>query len=663
MRVVNLLILIILIGVSSTSMFRFVHNTPGFIGALVALCVWAAAYFLPWQALGQHTTPRQISRAKKFTIAGIILLGLTCIFLVVEGRLFAKTLVGLLIFSAPFVLNIIALNRRLLELEVAAIEDAPSAEYGVQAATEMSLANRINKDFSTEFSNEAEQRHSQNYFLRHWRGELPLSVAYWLNGVLIGNLLIGALIITLTRLSELADSSLRMISVIGLASYVLTGLAWSWAMVGVWRSASKHNRRGGSAGVALLVQASIVLSVIYLGQKVRDIVWPQMREYTLIAMGKDSMSKIDISASPKGDSLYLRGSFGEGSASKFAAELAKAGQIKFIVLNSQGGRLLEADKIASMVSERKLDTYVEGVCVSACTYVFLAGRDRAATVNAKIGFHQPSFPGLEGAALIAATNNMLNKYRSINLPESFVTKIGQTPASNMWYPSREEMIAARVITRTSLGGEANTSPFSSMSSKAEIALTLKNNTIWQGYEAHYPGKIDAVSDILWKMKLQGANDASMQNAVRKYMTTAFAELLKTVDDEHLDLFAQLMKDQMQAARQVSPQACGQLLKSELDVRHTLPPAIVDKEKQFLESALKSTPRSKVIKKQSRAFQTSLLQVTTRLSPEQLKIVGNPPAYANQPALQCDAMIALYQNILQLRPVERHIVLSGILQDN
>ncbi|MFZ6756732.1 hypothetical protein ACO0K9_05885 [Undibacterium sp. Ji50W] len=663
MRVVNLLILIILVGVGSTSMFKLVHNTPGFIGALLAFCLWTAAYFLPWQALGQHTTPSKISRAKKFSIAGIILLSLTSIFLFVEGRLFAKTLVGLLIFSAPFVLNIIALNRRLLELEVAAIQDAPSAEHGVQAAAEMTLAARINKNLSTEFADDADQQQSGNYFLRHWRGELSLGVAYWLNGVVIGNLLIGIVVTILTGLNELSASSLRTISAIGLASYVLTGLAWSWAMVGVWRSASRHNRRGGSTGVALLVQASIVISVIYLGQKVRDVVWPQMHEYALIAMGKDSMPKIDISASPTGDSLYLRGSFGEGSADKFAAELSKAGQIKFIVVNSQGGRLLEADHIAAMVRERKLDTYVEAVCVSACTYVFLAGRDRAATVNAKIGFHQPSFPGLEGAALIAATNQMLDKYRSINLPESFVRKIGQTPASNMWYPSREEMIAARVITRISLGGEASTSPFSGMSSKAEIALTLKSNTIWQGYEAHYPGKIDAVSDILWKMKLQGANDSSMQNAVRKYMTTAFAELLKTVDDEHLDLFAQLMTDQMQAARQVSPQACGQLLKSELDIRHTLPPAIVEKEKQFLESALKSAPRSKVIKKQSREFQTSLLQVTTKLSPEQLKIVGNPPAYANQPALQCDAMIALYQNILRLRPVERHIVLSGILQDN
>lgn len=143
------------------------------------------------------------------------------------------------------------------------------------------------------------------------------------------------------------------------------------------------------------------------------------------------------------------GTLREGSAAKVQKILDAAPGATTLVLNSNGGRLFEAQQLARAVRNRNLDTYVEHQCVSACTYIFLAGRDRVATPNAKIGFHQPSFPGLDADTQRFMMQDMINVYRATGLPDEFIQRIGRTSPEDMWYPTREELIDSNVITRIS----------------------------------------------------------------------------------------------------------------------------------------------------------------------------------------------------------------------
>ena len=173
--------------------------------------------------------------------------------------------------------------------------------------------------------------------------------------------------------------------------------------------------------------------------------------------------------------------------------------------------MLEAQKLAHAVRSRHLNTYVEDQCASACTYVFLAGKDRASTPNAQIGFHQPSFPGLDADAQRAATQDMLNVYRAAELPEAFIQRIAKTPPEDIWYPTRDELIAAHVITRVSLGGEAAISGLA-MRSKEELFLIFESNSLFQAIEKRFPGTIDKVVERGWAVKERGGTDAEIQNA-------------------------------------------------------------------------------------------------------------------------------------------------------
>lgn len=77
---------------------------------------------------------------------------------------------------------------------------------------------------------------SDTYLARHWRGELPLAVAFW--GSLFGsNLAYWLCIIYLSQPSITVQSPGWL-----LIRLVWTAM-WIWAATGVWRSADKYTKR------------------------------------------------------------------------------------------------------------------------------------------------------------------------------------------------------------------------------------------------------------------------------------------------------------------------------------------------------------------------------------------------------------------------------------
>ena len=83
--------------------------------------------------------------------------------------------------------------------------------------------------------------------------------------------------------------------------------------------------------------------------------------------------------------------------------------VRILHLNSNGGRLAEAEKLKNMVTTRNLDTYVNIECQSACVTVFVAGHNRLISKRAVIGLHRPFFPGTDDTeieAIVTATEGV-----------------------------------------------------------------------------------------------------------------------------------------------------------------------------------------------------------------------------------------------------------------
>lgn len=112
-----------------------------------------------------------------------------------------------------------------------------------------------------------------------------------------------------------------------------------------------------------------------------------LAEHWRVALNAQPGPQYTIEVSADGKSVVLKGGMNDGAAAALTRALDLAPAVKTVLFSSSGGWVREGNLVAHIISQRKLTTYVEGECTSACTVAFLAGSDRAADPNAHIGFH------------------------------------------------------------------------------------------------------------------------------------------------------------------------------------------------------------------------------------------------------------------------------------
>jgi hypothetical protein len=499
---------------------------------------------------------------------------------------------------------------------------------------------------------------ARGYLARHWRGELPLVNSYWVNLVLLASV---APAVLLQVFSLVAGERLPLRAVATVfVLYVLAALAlWLWGVVGVWRSAGQHVARGGLASWALVAKVAVVMGALSTATHLVTRYGPQLVEFGLIAAGRDPIGEFTVKLLADGRTVHVHGALREGSARQIERVLDAAPAVKTIVLSSQGGRLAEAKTLAGLIRARGLDTYVEDMCSSACTFAFLAGRERAATRTAKIGFHAPGFAGADAGFEASGRDFTRKVYLAAGLPAAFIERALAVPNSDMWYPERDELIKARVITRWSFGGES--SAFSSgVASKEELALALRQNGTFKAIEARYPDIFQAALERGWAAKQQGANDAAVSGAMRSAVSEVYGRLFKEADDATLDSFAELFVWQAKAVRAVGYDACDRFLESTLNISAILPREYGAREEEWLRSTLARAPAPPAPPRSAEARDAALKLLLSRVPAAYLPALAEPLRHRGEP-LRCDATIALYDAANAMQPPDRHAVLEKLLR--
>src|SRR5262249_49800538 len=226
-----------------------------------------------------------------------------------------------------------------------------------------------------------------------WNGDNSLAHAYWIDGLLVPYGL-GFVLASVVSLLENRVASLRLYATLAIAVYAIAASLSVWSLVGIWRTANRCIASVGRTFWPRLAKTAVVLGALTLAIQSYSTYLPQLAEFLRIALDRDSFGRIQVAVLDQGRTLELRGAFGTGAAHTVEQILATTPRVQTIILDSNGGRIFEADRIAAIVRERGISTYVEGHCESACTRIFLAAKDRSATPNARIGFHRSGLPGI-----------------------------------------------------------------------------------------------------------------------------------------------------------------------------------------------------------------------------------------------------------------------------
>jgi hypothetical protein len=287
---------------------------------------------------------------------------------------------------------------------------------------------------------------SQNYLARHWRGELSLPVSYWLNGVL-GGIAIAVVIAGLGAvIAEQNDAQpLTWLTAIG-AIWLCVLLFTTWQAVGVWRSATRYKRSGRSfwGGAA---KTMMVIGAIQTAASFAIVGAPQLAGIFEIVTGDSKVGPHQFHVLANGQMLEFSGGITFGVAREMEGFLDAMNGVKTVRLDSIGGRILEAQKMSDIIKARGLSTFVARDCLSACTIVFLGGKERYVLATARLGFHQPAFRGMTSPERRGTIAQEVQRLQRFGLSKAFAERANNATPSGMWYPDKDELLREHVVTR------------------------------------------------------------------------------------------------------------------------------------------------------------------------------------------------------------------------
>lgn len=263
-----------------------------------------------------------------------------------------------------------------------------------------------------------------------------------------------------------------------------------------------------------------------------------------------------IFVSADGLTVYLIGTIADDSFKRFDAVMLGAPKARTLYLASPGGLTIEARLISALVRKRKLNTYAETYCASACTQIFVAGRERVIGKDAQLGFHQAVAVDSRGRTgrVNKATERELTPtlvtdvngndtlrlaYEMAGIDKDFIGKVVTRDHADMWYPTVAELTDAKVITRLA---EAPEYPLPEGSiSKDALRAQLVSRPIWSKGEALFRDKFELAFMDTWRLANSGTAleiaISSGRGELVLAMMTRFAQSEDSLIDRHLSLYA------------------------------------------------------------------------------------------------------------------------------
>ncbi|NVK32692.1 MAG: hypothetical protein HWE20_16940 [Gammaproteobacteria bacterium] len=141
------------------------------------------------------------------------------------------------------------------------------------------------------------------------------------------------------------------------------------------------------------------------------------------------------------NTLYLLKSLRTDQSGNFLDALEKR-DIELVVLASSGGSVESSLTIANIIHDRKLATYIPKgeSCLSACSFLYLAGEQRSIAVTGQLGVHQ-FFSNINKLAPTKDTYNKVQNTLSrilaaldkFNTPQFLIQRMLETPSNDMYY--------------------------------------------------------------------------------------------------------------------------------------------------------------------------------------------------------------------------------------
>jgi hypothetical protein len=139
------------------------------------------------------------------------------------------------------------------------------------------------------------------------------------------------------------------------------------------------------------------------------------------------------------DLIFLQGDIGLDTYADFGRARRAAPDATTLILNSPGGNVDQAMRIARDVRSFDLRTYVpwRHGCYSACAYIYFAGANRRAT--GQLGLHQISDPAFTAASLQERLADLLDLFNELGVNAQITSHMLRTPPEALYILDRKQI--------------------------------------------------------------------------------------------------------------------------------------------------------------------------------------------------------------------------------
>jgi hypothetical protein len=399
-----------------------------------------------------------------------------------------------------------------------------------------------------------------NFVARHWRGELPLWVSYWVigfGGTFAARLAIFAVESGLPRAPIGAEAA--YVAEVGLGWVIALAVA-AWQVVGTWRSATRYAAMRRAAGRrpvwSTLAKAVMVMSVVGTAVEVLRNGVPQAIDvYDAVVLRDPDLPEFSIRVMRQGREAEFTGGIRLGAAEALRETLDRNPNLEVLHLSSIGGRFTEAEKMYALVRAHRLATYVPTSCESACTLVLAAGRKRWIAQDASIGFHSPTFGAFDAAAAKVGAREWRDALVEAGYEPAFVDRGIAVPAEEMWYPTHEELRAARVTTDTTDGSQFAISGYGGNLTRADVEPLQEELPAFAALAEKSPAAFEAALDAILAAYEEGKTAPEIADVVRLSIGAAVVAHVSDADDEVLVAYSALSTALLEDIRAVSSGLC------------------------------------------------------------------------------------------------------------
>jgi hypothetical protein len=521
---------------------------------------------------------------------------------------------------------------------------------------------------------DAKSARYNNFIARNWRGEYPLGATYWGFGFL-GNLAAGLIpILVSAALPTKSGYDPRFVLLTIATVWIGVAAIGIWQTVAVWRSASRHiDARallGKKSPWAELAKLVVVLGFVRLAGEFLNSGIPQLTEGSRMAFLDDpDIPAYSIRVMRNGTEAEIIGGFKYGLTDDFEKILSASRQVKVVHLDSTGGRIGEAMKLNRLIHDKGLTTYVSSGCHSACTIAFAGGRTRILRQGAKLGFHAPAFPGMSKRELQDAAQDQVKLFLAAGFDRSFVEKALSTPSEDLWKPSVEVLVNAKVITGVSDGSDFAVSGLGSDTTREQMAAGLTKATpILQVMQTKYPEEYAAIVAAYYDAFVAGRTETQAAAAMRGRLNATIVALRPNADDQVLMDFASVVADQYAALNARSPKLCFLYASGnpdEIDFIDLIPKPLLDREKEVSRRIIETARRrpetpapvlAELWKKLGARLSTS------GISAAQFDLLTAANVPTSKYAEYCSTWITLYREVTRFRAVEGAPIMRQLLTD-